>query len=100
MAELECLLSDGYDREVFAHILARHVAVERSKERLERVLPHGGHLLADLFLALYKLNIVLRPVTEISPAVFVHRRLLESVLTSRPLLELRKRTELSEAECA
>jgi uncharacterized protein with von Willebrand factor type A (vWA) domain len=100
MADFECILADGYDREVYARVLARHVQVVRAKERLERLLPHGAHLMRDLFHTLYKLNVVLEPVTAISPAVFLHRRLLEAVIQSRPLFELRKRTELSEAECA
>lgn len=100
MPNLECILSDGYDREVYAHIVARHPAVQKTRERIERLLPHGDALLRDLFSALYKLNVVLRPAKEISAAVIVHRRLLEAVIHGRPLYELRKRTELSEAECA
>jgi uncharacterized protein with von Willebrand factor type A (vWA) domain len=100
MAELECILADGYDREIYAHLVARHPSVAKTKERLERILPHGGALLRDLFSALYKLNIVLRKPTEISAAVILHRRILEAVIHSRPLFDLRKRTELSEAECA
>lgn len=100
MPELECILSDGYDREVFARVAARHPAVAKTQDRLERILPHGEALLRDLFSALYKLNIVLRKPTEISAAAIIHRRLLEAVIHSQPLHELRKRTELSEAECA
>jgi uncharacterized protein with von Willebrand factor type A (vWA) domain len=95
-----CILADGYDREVFERILAKSEAVDKTKQRLERLLPHGEALLQDLFSALYKLNIVLRPAADVSGTVLIHRRILESVMHSRPLHELRKRTELSEAECA
>ncbi|MCK6546530.1 VWA domain-containing protein [Myxococcota bacterium] len=100
MAELECILADGYDREVFARIAVKSAAVEKAKARIERILPHGEMLLRDLFFALYKLNVVLRPIDETSGAVLVHRRLLQAVLESPGLGELRKRTELSEVECA
>lgn len=98
--ELECLVADGYDRDVFGHVLARSRPVAEAKGRLERILPHGEALARDLFFSLYKLNVVLRPGAETSGAVLLHRRILEAVLASPGLRELRTRTELNPVECA
>jgi uncharacterized protein with von Willebrand factor type A (vWA) domain len=100
MSDKECILADGYDREVFQGLVKKSVPVAKTKERLERVLPLGAVLLQDLFSSLYKMNIVLRPQKELSGTVLIHRRILEAVIASRPLHELRKRTELSPLECA
>jgi uncharacterized protein with von Willebrand factor type A (vWA) domain len=99
MGPLECIVQDGYDREVFRRILKRSPELARVEERMQRILPHAEALLGDLFAALYKLNVELRPAADVSGAVLIHRRLLESVLKSRPLADLRRRTALSEAEC-
>lgn len=94
-----CVLADGYDREVYARLVERSPAIQKARERLQRILPHGELLLQDLFAVLFKLNVVLRPARELSGAVLIHRRILEAVVESPALFELRKRTELRLPEC-
>lgn len=98
--ELHTVVCDGYDREVLARILRRDRALAEMRERLARLLPHADPLLCDLFCALFKLNLVTRPESELSAAVLINRRIVQSVIQNRDLAELRKRTELRESECA
>lgn len=96
MAELNTIVSDGYDREVAADLLLREAALRRWLEKAGRLLPHAEALYQDLFASLFKLNVVLRPAKEVSVGVFVNRRLMEAVTTSRALEQLRERTLLDE----
>ena len=97
---LHTVVCDGYDREVLARILRTDRAIAGMRERLARLLPHADALICDLFAALFKLNVVARPEAQLSAAVLLNRRVVQSVLDNRDLPELRKRTELREAECA
>lgn len=97
MAQLNTILADGYDRETFARVFSRHQGLQKLCERLGRLLAHAEPLLFDLFSLLFKLNTVLRPATELSPAVLVNRRIVEVVLKQKAGLErLRHHTELDE----
>ena len=100
MAELSVVIFDGYDREVFERVLARHRELHNVCERLSRVLPHAQHLVMDVFCLLFKLTTVLRPAKELSAAVLVHHGILGGVLESPALAALRTRTELDEANAA
>lgn len=99
-SQLHTVVCDGYDREVLARILRRDRALTDLQQRLARLLPHAGPLLCDLFCALFKMNVVSRPEGELSAAVLINRRIVQSVVKNRDLAELRKRTELRESECA
>jgi len=92
------VLSDGFDRQLFDHALDREPALVAAVERVGRLLPHPRALLCDLFSALYKLNVVILPAEEVSPAVLVQRRLLAAVAASEALARLRTRTQLDEVE--
>ncbi len=100
MPERCTIICDGFDREVLARLLRGEPSLRDAVERIGRLLPHPEILLCDLFSALYKMNVVLRPAAELSAAVLLHRRLLEVVIGSRGFAELHKRTELHEEECA
>jgi Mg-chelatase subunit ChlD len=93
---LHCVLSDGYDREVFAQALRREPALRAVLERAARLLPHAEPLMCDLFAALFKLNVVLLPPDEVAASVLVNRRLLQSVAASEALSRLRASTQLDE----
>lgn len=100
MTELCTIVCDGYDREVLARLLRRDRALNEWRRRLGRLLPHADALVCDLFCVLFKLNIQLRPKDQLAAAVLINRRIVQSLVDSRDLIELRKRTELQEAECA
>ena len=100
MIELHAIDCDGYDREVFAGLLREKRALAECRERLGRLLPHAEPLMCDLFSALFKLNVVLRPAEQLSAAVQINRRLVGAVVAARDFGELRRRTELRPDECA
>lgn len=100
MPELHTIVCDGYDREVLAALLRRDQGLIAMRDRLQRLLPHADALVCDLFAALFKLNIVMRPTDALSASVLINRRIVQSVVDSRDLQTLRLRTELREAECA
>ena len=100
MAELNTLLADGYDREAFERVYSRHQGLQNLNERMARILPHPEALLFDLFSLLFKLNTVLRPAKELSPAVLLNRRVIEVVLKGEGLERLRRHTELEETSAA
>lgn len=93
---VHCVLSDGYDREVFAQALKREPALRHALERAGRLLPHAEPLLCDLFAALFKLNVVLRPEKEIAVATLINRRLILGVVERGSLAKLRSSTQLDE----
>jgi uncharacterized protein with von Willebrand factor type A (vWA) domain len=93
---LHCVLSDGYDREVFAQALRREPALQAVLERAARLLPHAEPLMCDLFAALFKLNVVLLPLDEVAASALVNRRLLQAVAASPALARLRASTQLDE----
>ncbi|MBI2374001.1 MAG: hypothetical protein HYV07_08385, partial [Deltaproteobacteria bacterium] len=100
MATLETIVADGYDRDVFARVLSSEPKLEASLSRARSILPNARSLLGDLFSVLYKLNIELRPEKEVSPAALFHRHLVQIVLRSHGLEELREETQLDELRTA
>lgn len=92
------ILNDGFDREVFAQALAREPALQGAIERLGRLLPSAEPLVADLYFALFKLNVVVLPADEVTPSSLVNRRLAQAVADSQKLAQLRRRTQLDESE--
>lgn len=100
MGQLRCILSDGYDREVFEQALRREPALSAIAERAGRLLPHAVPLLQDMFCALFKLNIVLEPATSLSASVLINRRLLQAITSTSKLVELRQRTQLDELQAS
>ena len=100
MAQLNTILADGYDRETFERAFARHPGLRHLCEKLARILPHAEPLLFDLFCLLFKLNSVLRPAKELSPAVLVNRRVVEVVMRGEGLERLRRHTELEASSAA
>ncbi len=100
MNDLLCVESDGYDREVFAQIYRGEAGLQKLKDRLGHLLPHPEALLTDIFAVLFKLNVVFKPMQEVSTAVLINRRLVEAILGQRELKELRLRTQLDSSKTA
>lgn len=100
MARLSTVLADGYDHEVFELAIARSRALSEACERLGRLLPHPRALACDLFCALYKLNVALRPEREVAPSALVNRSVVEAVVEAGELEALRAHTMLDETNAA
>jgi len=95
---LQCIVNDGYDREVFDQALRREAALANLAERTGRLLPNAVPLLQDLFCALFKLNVVIEPAEALAASALINRRLLRAVAETSKLAELRQRTQLDELE--
>ncbi|MCB9651841.1 MAG: VWA domain-containing protein [Deltaproteobacteria bacterium] len=98
--EVRAVKSDGYDRDLFAQILAREPAVAEAKERAARLLPQPEALLHDLFAVLFKLNVEVRDATEVAPSALINRRLVQAVQEGPGIEVLRARTALDEHRSA
>lgn len=90
----QVVVQDGYDRELFARLYRTNGALRQTAHRIERVLPHAEDLLRDVFAVLFKLNVVLLHPSEVAASAQIHRRLVEAVLASSDLTELKNKTEL------
>lgn len=84
-----------YDREAAVRAGQAIPDFEELRERGGRLLPHFGELLDDLFAALFKLAVRLRPEGEVPASTMLNRRILGAVLRSPVLGELREETALS-----
>ncbi|MBK8013565.1 MAG: VWA domain-containing protein [Deltaproteobacteria bacterium] len=100
MERLNAIESDGYDRHVFEAQRQKRGALSRAIERASRLLPHGESLVADVFFVLYKLNVILVPVKQLVASARLNRRLVEAVLKTDGLPQLRARTGLDAATAA
>ncbi|WP_428265084.1 VWA domain-containing protein [Haliangium sp.] len=100
MSERHVIVCDGYDREVFAELLRERKALGECRERLGRLLPHPEPLLCDLFSALFKLNLEVRPAEGLAAAAQINHRLVSAVVGARDMAALRRRTELDPDACA
>lgn len=100
MLEPRLVETDAYDREAFARALARVPDAGDLVERGERLLPHFRALLEDLFAALFKLVVRVRPADGAPASTGLNRRLLASVLGAPDFAALKDETALEAARAA
>jgi len=92
--------SDGYDRRAWSEIVAETPAIAELVAAGGRLVPHFGALLQDLFLALFKYNLVWQPPDAIRKSTILNRTILEAVIPSAPFEALKNRTTLEEDKAA
>ncbi len=92
--------NDGYDRRAWSEIVAEAPAIGLLVENGSRLVPHFGALLQDLFLALFKYNILWQPPDAIRKSALLNRTILEAVLPSASFAALKSRTLLEEDKAA
>ncbi len=95
MSRSEVIERDGYDRDVFDRALAGDAQLQRCCERVGRLLPAPEAFVSDLFCVLFKMNVVLRHASDVPASGLLSRRLIESVVASPGLSELKRSTELN-----
>ena len=100
MAELNVVICDGYDKEVFERVLGRYAGLRTVRDSLSRLLPHAEALLLDVFCCVFKMTTVIRGSRELSSAVLMNRTIVQTVLDSAGLAALRARTQLDESQAA
>src|SRR5229473_4180697 len=91
---------DSYDRRTWNEIVADAPSIAELTESGERLVPHFGALVQDLFLALFKMNPAMRKSDDVRLAAALNRTILEQIIPSAPFQALRSRTALEEDKAA
>src|SRR5260370_1681870 len=92
--------SDSYDRRTWNEIVADAPLFADVAETGERLVPHVGALVQDLFFALFKMNPVFRKSSDVRLAAALNRTIIEQIVPSAPSQALRSRTQLEEDNAA
>jgi uncharacterized protein with von Willebrand factor type A (vWA) domain len=90
------LESDGYDRRAWSEIGLGASTITELVEAGERLIPHFNALLQDLFLGLFKYNLVWLKPDAVRQSAILNRTILEQLLPSAPFEVLKTRTVLEE----
>ncbi|SRR5579875_319875 len=92
--------NDAYDRRAWSEIVADTPAIVELVETGSRLVPHFGALLQDLFLALFKVNLIWQPTDAVRKSAVLNRTILDTVVPSAPFEALKNRTTLEEDKAA
>lgn len=92
--------SDSYDRRAWKDIRAEAPAIGEMIEKGENLVPHFGDLLQDIFLALFKYNLVWLPPDKVRRSATLNRKILDELIASAPFHALQARTVLEEDKAA
>jgi uncharacterized protein with von Willebrand factor type A (vWA) domain len=90
------LESDRYDRRAWNELGAGADSIRALAESGERLAPHFGALLQDLFLGLFKYNLVWLKPDAVRRSAILNRTILEHLLPSPAFATLKERTLLEE----
>jgi hypothetical protein len=88
--------TDSYDRAAFARLTADSPSLQALAASGAKLLPHFDGFLLDLYALLYKMNVVLHPDDEVTPAAGFYRFLIDELRGTPPLEVLRQQTVLDE----
>lgn len=88
--------SDRYDRRAWAELGAGAESIRALTEAGERLAPHFGALMRDLFLGLFKYNVVWLKPDAVRRGALLNRAILEHLLPSPAFAMLKERTLLEE----
>ena len=92
--------SDSYDRRTWNEIVADAPSIADLTESGERLVPHFSALVQDMFLALFKMNPVLRKPDDVRIAAALNKTILDQIVPSAPFQALRSRTALEQDKAA
>ncbi|HLK85014.1 MAG TPA: VWA domain-containing protein [Candidatus Binataceae bacterium] len=92
--------SDSYDRRAWNDIGLGAPAIGALVEAGRRLVPHFDALLADLFFALFKYNLVWLKPDDVRRSAMLNRTLLERLAASPAFAALKSRTLLEEDKAA
>src|SRR5260370_4054206 len=76
------LESDGYDRRAWKDIQAGAPTIAELIEAGEKLVPHFGALLHDIFLGLFKYNLVWMPPDAVRRSAILNRTILGELISS------------------
>jgi uncharacterized protein with von Willebrand factor type A (vWA) domain len=90
------LESDGYDRRAWSELGLASAPIRDLIEAGEKLVPHFGALLMDLFLGLFKYNLVWLQPDAVRRSAILNRTILEQLIPSPAFAMLKTRTLLEE----
>src|SRR5215472_13771983 len=94
---LEC---DSYDRRAWKEIQAGAPTIAELIEAGENLVPHFGALLQDIFLGLFKYNLIWLEPDHVRRSAILNRTILREMIASPPFEALKMRTLLEEDKAA
>jgi uncharacterized protein with von Willebrand factor type A (vWA) domain len=92
--------SDSYDRRAWAEIVRGASTIAELVEAGERLIPNFAPLLQDLFLALFKYNLVWEKPDAVRRSAALNRVILDRLIPSPAFEALKSRTLLEEDKAA
>jgi len=98
--EAAWLVNDRYDRRTWSEIVAGAPSIKQLIDAGEEAIPHFDALMQDLFVGLYKMNLVWNPDDAVRRAAAFNRKVLEQMIPSAAFQALRQRTALEEDKAA
>jgi uncharacterized protein with von Willebrand factor type A (vWA) domain len=90
------LENDSYDRRAWRELAAIAPSIDQLIETGEKLVPHFGALLQDLFSGLFKYNLLWNKPDAVRRAAILNRIILEQLLPSPAFELLKQRTLLDE----
>jgi len=87
---------DAYDRAAFQRLTDDSPSLRALTASGSKLLPHFDGFLLDLYALLYKMNIVLHPEADVTPAAGFYRFLIDELRATPALEVLRHQTVLDE----
>ncbi len=92
--------SDGYDRRAWGEIAASAPTIGELVASGERLVPHFASLLQDIFLGLFKYNLIWLKPDAMRRSAALNRAILEQLIPSPAFEALKNRTLLEEDKAA
>jgi uncharacterized protein with von Willebrand factor type A (vWA) domain len=94
--ETSWIESDSYDRRAWHELGMTAPTIKELAESGERLVPHFGALLQDLFFGLFKYNLVWNKPSAVRDSAVLNRTILQNLIPSASFEMLKTRTLLEE----
>ncbi|MGH7865696.1 MAG: vWA domain-containing protein [Candidatus Binataceae bacterium] len=92
--------SDSYDRRIWNEVTTASPSIGELVASGTTLAPHFDAMLQDLFLALFKLNVVWLKPDDVRRAALLNRLVLEQLIPTPAFAALKQRTQLEEDKAA
>lgn len=99
-AGISWLESDSYDRRAWGEIRSSSPSLAELAESGGELVPHFDALLQDLFLSLFKYNLVFQKPDAVRRSAVLNRTILDQLIPSHTFEALKERTLLEEDKAA
>ncbi|MFN7133291.1 MAG: hypothetical protein ACK4N5_14530, partial [Myxococcales bacterium] len=100
MLDHHLLESDSFDRDAAARLFRTMSGLDELVARGERLVPHFRALLDDLFFALFKLAVRVKPAERCPASTLINRHILLAAMAGEGFATLKEETVLDAARSA